>query len=337
MFPAVSDLKRHFPEAEIHWLVEPAFAELAGWHSAVDKVIEVPLRSHKKCWWKIPSLLGELKRKLDAEKYDLVIDAQGLLKSALLSRLAGNEVYGFDSACAREPIAARFYKKTAKLDSGIHVIEKNRRLIAQLFGADISSVADFGLDAFRKRQSELPQHLKFSEKPCVVLLHGTTWSSKHWPESSWHELVRLLMQNGMRCLLPWGNEEERQRAIRLAVKGAEVLPRLTLGELANVLIIANAFVSVETGIGHLASVLDVPGIMLHGPTDPDYSGILNKSCQHLVSGLECSPCFKRDCPKLQSASGIPPCQQALTPEAVFARCASLIAHAEDARARIAPV
>ncbi len=88
LFPAISDLRRRLPETEIHWLVEPAFAEMVSWHFAIDKVITVPLRAHKKAWWKLPRLLSGLKKQLKAEKYDFVLDAQGLLKSAMLARLA---------------------------------------------------------------------------------------------------------------------------------------------------------------------------------------------------------------------------------------------------------
>lgn len=330
LFPAISDLRRCFPDAEIHWLVESAFAEMVSWHSAVNKVIAVPLRSHKKNWWKIPKLLRGLKRQLQAEKYDLVLDAQGLLKSALLARLAGVDIYGFDADSAREPLAAKFYRKTVSVASGLHVIDKNRQLVAQLFGADIQQAADYGLDAFRHKQmaENLPAELNsFAGQPYIVLLHGTTWNSKYWPESSWLELVRLLTRQGWRCLLPWGNGEEHRRAQRLQVAGgvqAQVLPRLPLTELMAVLLKAQGFVSVESGIGHLATVLDIPGIMLHGPTDPAYSGILGKSCRHVTSGLSCSPCFKRDCPRLESPAGIPPCQMAITAQTVFQQCMNLL-------------
>ncbi|MDD4929067.1 MAG: lipopolysaccharide heptosyltransferase I [Gallionella sp.] len=329
LFPAISDLRRCFPDAEIHWLVEPAFAEMAGWHAGVDKVIAVPLRGHKKRWWKLPRLLGDLKRALKAENYDIVLDAQGLLKSALLARLAGVEVFGFHADSARESLAAKFYSKTVKTVPGLHVIEKNRQLIAGLFGADIRQAADFGLGPFRQKEmaENLPDGLEcIADKPVFVLLHGTTWNSKYWPESSWQELVRLLTQHGWCCLLPWGNEEEYQRAQRLQRAGgdqAQILPRLSLTQLMRVLLHATGFVSVETGIGHLATVLDIPGIMLHGPTDPSYSGILGKSCLHLTSGLYCSPCFKRDCPRLESPVGVPPCQQAITAQSVFDHCLAL--------------
>lgn len=331
LFPAISDLRRHFPDAEIHWLVEPAFSEVAGWHSAVDKVITVPLRAHKKIWWKIPTLLSKLRRQLQTEKYDIVLDAQGLLKSALLARLAGVAVFGFAAGSARESLAARFYQKTAKVPDGLHVIEKNRQLVAKIFTADITQAADYGLDEFRQKQmqAELSGTLKnISNQPYVVLLHGTTWNSKYWPEASWVELIRLLAQQGWRCLLPWGNELERERAHRLQVAGgehAQVLPKLSLTELMGVLLHAQAFVSVETGIGHLAAALDIPGVMLHGPTDPGYSGIQGKACQHITSGIYCSPCFKRDCPRLQTAREIPPCQQEIRPLQVYRQCLALIA------------
>lgn len=335
LFPAISDLRRHFPDAEIHWLVEPAFAEMAGWHWAVNKVIAVPLRAHKKTWWRIPRLLGGLRRQLQAEKYDIVLDAQGLLKSALLAKLAGIPVFGFHADSAREPLAARLYQKTARVQTGLHVVEKNRQLVAQIFGVDVTQPADFGLDRFRdeRMQAVLPGALKeIAGQPCIVLLHGTTWNSKYWPESSWLELIRLLTRQGWRCLLPWGNEGERQRAQRLQEAGgtlAQVLPRLSLTELMSVVLHSRAFVSVETGIGHLAAVLDVPGIMLHGPTDPGYSGILGKSCRHLTSGVDCSPCFKRDCPRLETPDGIPPCQLALSAQQVYSQLALLDTNPEE--------
>lgn len=331
MFPAVSDLRRHFPDAQIHWLVEPAFAEVAGWHSAVDKVITVPLRAHKKTWWRLPALLSELRRELRGEKYDIVLDAQGLLKSVLLARLAGVAVFGFAADSAREALAARLYQKTASVPDGLHIIDKNRQLVERLFDADISQPADFGLSGFRAERMQAGLTVALRElvnQPCVVLLHGTTWNSKYWPESSWAELIRLLAQQGWRCLLPWGNQEEYLLAQRL--KGAaeahvEVLPRLSLTELMGVLLHAQGFVSVESGIGHLAAALDISGIMLHGPTDPAYSGILGKACQHLTSGLYCSPCFKRDCPRLEVPGGIPPCQQAIGVQQVFWRSQEITA------------
>lgn len=331
LFPAISDLRRRFPDAGIHWLVEPAFAEAVGWHAAIDKVIRVPLRAHKKIWWKIPVLLDKLRRNLQAENYDVVLDAQGLLKSAILSRLAGVPVYGFDAGSARESIAARLYQKTAHVSDGLHVIEKNRQLIEQLFSADISQPADFGLDKFRQEQmqhelSGVPKEM--TDLPYIVLLHGTTWNSKYWPESAWMELIREFSQRGWRCLVPWGNEVERQRADRLQASGGEqvmVLPKLSLTELMGILLHALAFVSVESGIGHLAAALDVPGVMLHGPTDPGYSGILGKSCQHITSGIYCSPCFRRDCPRIKTKQEVPPCQQQIAPQQVYLQCVVLLA------------
>ena len=337
LFPAISDLRRHYPDATIHWLVEPGFAEVVSWHEAVDRVITVPLRAHKKVWWKIPILLGKLRRQLQAARYDVVVDAQGLLKSAVLSRLAGVAVYGFDAASARETLAAKLYQKTAHIQDGLHIIEKNRQLVAQVFNADVSQAADFGIKKFREERlrSEFSEILReTTSQPYVVLLHGTTWNSKYWPEEAWSKLIRKLAQQGWRCLIPWGNKAEFERAVRLqkaADDQAKVLPKLSLTELMDVLLHAQAFVSVESGIGHLAAAFEIPGIMLHGPTDPEYSGILGKSCRHITTGLYCSPCFKRDCPRLQANQEIPPCQQEIKPDRVAIQCLALIASTAEGR------
>lgn len=231
-------------------------------------------------------------------------------------------MYGFDADSARESQAAWLYQKTVKLPKGLHVIEKNRRLVSQLFAMEMASAADYGLDKFRHKllENERPNFLKNIEQPYIVLLHGTTWDSKYWPESSWIELIQRLVERGWRCLIPWGNEAEQQRAYRLQTAGgvhAEVLQKMSLTELMKVLLHARAFVSVESGIGHLAAALDIPGVMLHGPTSPHYSGILGKSCEHITSDIACSPCFKRNCPILNRV-GVPPCQQAITPQQVLA-------------------
>jgi len=337
LFPAISDLRRRFPDAVIHWLVEPAFAEAVSWHAAVDKVITVPLRAHKKVWWKLPVLLSQLRGRLQAEKYDVVLDAQGLLKSAVLSRLPGVPVYGFDADSARESIAAKLYQKTAHIPDGLHVIDKNRELVGQLFGAETKLPGDFGLDKFRQEhlQGELSDALKqIADQPYIVLLHGTTWNSKYWPEAAWIDLIRNFSQSGLRCLLPWGNEAEKQRANRIKAAGGDtvrVLPELSLTELMELLLHCQAFVSVESGIGHLAAALDVPGVMLHGPTDPGYSGVLGKACTHITSGIYCSPCFKRDCPRITGKQEIPPCQQAINAQQVHTQCMALLSEAEAER------
>jgi heptosyltransferase I len=213
----------------------------------------------------------------------------------------------------------------------LHVVDKNRQLVKQLFSADVPQSADFGLNKFRhgRKQHEFSGVLKeMTGQPYIVLLHGTTWNSKYWPEEAWVELIHKLSEQGWFCLIPWGNEVEHQCASRLQTAGGEqarVLPKLSLTELMDVLLHARAFVSVESGIGHLAAALDIPGVMLHGPTNPGYSGILGKACRHITSGLYCSPCFKRDCPRIESIHEIPPCQQAIDPQEVYLQCQDLLA------------
>jgi heptosyltransferase-1 len=335
LFPAISDLRRRHSDAEIHWLVEPPFAEVAGWHQGVDKVIPVPLRAHKKTWWRIPKLLRGLRERLRAENYDLVLDAQGLLKSALLARLAGKPIWGLSAASARESLAAKFYQRTADIPKGLHVIDKNRQLVSQLFGSYASGPADYGLEQFhsRLRQTALPDALaQASAQPCLVLLHGTTWNSKYWPESSWKELITLLTAQGMRCLLPWGRtERERAERLQAVATNALVLPSHDADRSDGRAAARPRLRQRASGIGHLAAALGLPGVMLHGPTDPAYSGILGQSCVHLTSGIACSPCFRRDCPKIASPDEIPPCQLLIEPQQVYRQSMVLSGAGESPR------
>ena len=183
--PALTDAARAIPGITFDWVVEEGFAEIPTWHPAVGKVIPVAIRRWRKnIWQTIKS--GEWKRfkqSVRATKYDLVIDAQGLLKSALLTRYVKAPVAGLDKSSAREPIAARFYSRRLAVARGQHAVERVRQLFAIALGYDLpKGLGDYGLNV--ERLVELPR-----KNPYVVFLHGTTWDTKHWPEAYWRELA----------------------------------------------------------------------------------------------------------------------------------------------------
>ena len=137
-----------------------------------------------------------------ATKYDLVIDAQGLLKSAWLTRYVKAPVAGLDKNSAREPIAARFYDRRLAVARGQHAVERVRQLFAIALGYDLpKGLGDYGLNV--ERLVELPR-----KNPYVVFLHGTTWDTKHWPEAYWRELTERVGYLGVGVKLPWGNALE---------------------------------------------------------------------------------------------------------------------------------
>ncbi len=293
--PALTDAHRAIPGIQFDWVVEEGFAEIPAWHPAVAQVIPVAIRR----WRKHPLQTlrtGEWRRfkaRLRETRYDLVIDAQGLLKSAWLTRYVKAPVAGFDRDSIREPLASRFYDRCYAVPQDQHALERVRQLFAQALGYSIPEmIADYGLD---RSQLATP-----GEQPYLLFLHGTTWPSKHWPEAYWRQLAERMSEFGWAIRLPWGNAEEKARAERIAqgLPSASVLPRLNLGGVAKVVAGARACVAVDTGLGHLAAALDVPSISLYGPTLPGRVGAYGRSQVHLCApgpnagkGDRHKPCF----------------------------------------------
>ncbi len=256
--PALTDAARAIPGIQFDWVVEEGFAEIPAWHPAVAQVIPVAIRRWRKNLWQTlkSGEWGRFKRRLKEVDYDLVIDAQGLLKSAWLTRYARRRtpIAGLDKESAREPAASRFYNRTYPVAWGQHAVERVRQLFAQALDYPLpAGTGDYGLDRNRLLDET-------EAEPYLVFLHGTTWVTKHWPEVYWRELAQRMGERGWSVRLPWGNEAERQRAERLAegLENASVLPRLSLAGMAKVLAGASACVAVDTGLGHLAAALDVP-------------------------------------------------------------------------------
>jgi heptosyltransferase-1 len=293
--PALTDAARAIPGIQFDWVVEEGFAEIPAWHPAVAQVIPVAIRRWRKHLlqtWKS----GEWKRfkqRLGEVDYDLVIDAQGLFKSAFLTRYNKAPVAGLDRDSAREPIACRFYDRLYTVAKDQHALERTRQLFAQALGYELpQQIGDYGLDRAAMADA--------AAQPYLLFLHGTTWASKHWPEADWCALAERMAAQGWSIRLPWGNEVERERAVRIAagIDSAAVLPKLNLAGVAKVIAGATACVAVDTGLGHLAAALDVPTISLYGPTLPGKVGAYGRGQVHLCAsgpgaglGDRHKPCF----------------------------------------------
>jgi heptosyltransferase-1 len=272
--PAVSDAARAFPGAQIDWVVEEPFAAVAALHRAVRRVIPVALRRWRRSLWRpaVWAEIGAFRRALRAERYDRVIDAQGLAKSALIARLARGERHGYDAASAREPFAARCYDVRHAVSRALHAVARNRLLSAAALGYVAPQACDYGLVA--------PRHTPLAELSAAgsdyaVLLTMTSRADKLWAEANWIELARALRARGLAVVLPWGSEAERARCERIArgSEGALVPPRMALGELAALLHVARAAIGVDTGLAHLAAALGVPSVAVYCATDPGLTGL----------------------------------------------------------------
>lgn len=269
--PVVSDLRHAFPEAQIDWCVEEAFADIPRLHPAIDNVIAVAVRRWRRTlgqratWREI----GEFRQRLRRTPYDAVIDTQGLCKSSLIARQARGRRYGYAAEAAREALAARFYDETFVIPRNVHAVERNRWLAAAALNYPVDLPLDYGIKA---PAVELPW---LAAERHALLLTATSRDDKLWDEANWIVVARELTARGLTPVLPSGSALERQRADRIAgaVPGAIVAPPLGLHELAGLMGRARLAIGVDTGLVHLATALRVPTIALYMASDPALTGV----------------------------------------------------------------
>src|SRR6266581_4420782 len=258
--PAITDAAKAIPGLRFDWAVDEAFAQIPSWHPSVETVLPAALRR----WG--PKLtsdeVSEFRKKLRSRRYDFIVDLQGEFKSALIARFARGVRCGYDAASVHERGAQLMYGK------------------------------NYGVD--RARLLPAPLEIK---APYVVFIHSTSWESKNWPEEYWRDLTRHATEIGLRVVLPWGSEVERQRSQRIAAENESVfvLPQLSISEKAWIISRAVATVGLDTGLSHIAAALGVPSVTIYGATDPKLCGAIGKHQVQIVSDFECVACHKEAC------------------------------------------
>lgn len=269
--PVVSDLLAAVPAATVDWVVEEGFAAIPRLHPGVSRVLPVALRRWRRAPWRagvraeFRAFLAELR----GQRYDAILDTQGLLKSAVIARAAHGVRHGLDWASSREPLAW-FYDHTYRVPWGRHAVERNRSLAAQALAYALPGPAQYGIAAAAHEFNWLP-----ASAAHAVLLHATSASRKLWPETHWVELGRHLAARGLVCVLPWGAPEERERSERLAqaIPQAMVPGRMDVAALAALLAQSRIVVGTDTGLTHLAGALGVPTVGVYCATDPAATGL----------------------------------------------------------------
>ncbi|ESX93786.1 lipopolysaccharide heptosyltransferase I [Mesorhizobium sp. LNJC403B00] len=269
-FPAVEDARRKRPDIAFDWCVEEAFAAIVALHPAIAKIHTVAIRRWRKhllnarTWREATSL----RRALQAGEYDLVIDAQGLLKSALVAKQAAAPIAGFDRASAREPLATLFYQRKYAVPRNLHAIERTRRLFGLALGyePDLSTLASGIVPP--------PGRLAGIDGKTAFLLHGTSREDKKWPAEDWIETARLLVGTGMTPVTTWSNEREKAvaEAIAKAVPSTIVVPRSPLADIAAILGRSTLVIGADTGLTHLASAFGLPTVAVFLATEPGLTG-----------------------------------------------------------------
>ncbi|MFZ2737378.1 MAG: lipopolysaccharide heptosyltransferase I [Burkholderiaceae bacterium] len=264
--PALQDIRRAFPRAQIDWVVESGFAPVVQRCSGVNRVIECDLRRWRKTpfsnstreAWRI------FRQQLQSQYYDAVIDAQGLSKSAWVSWLSRMAPGGQRFALANRTDGSSYEAPTRwvadqpiTLRPRIHAVQRSRELCAQALGYALLSSPSYGL------LGKVDPAAK-SERT-VVFVHGSSRTDKLWPEAHWVALGQRLQGEGYSVALPHGSEEERQRSEAIAgqLPGAVVWPRLGLAELTDVLAGSSGVIGVDSGLSHIATALDLPHVQIY--------------------------------------------------------------------------
>jgi heptosyltransferase-1 len=261
--PALTEARARRPDARFSWLVEQAFAPLVRLHPAVNTVVPVAWRRWRKSLWSRATLgeIGDNVRSIRAERYDDIIDTQGLLRSAAIARLPSGRRHGYDWSSIREPLASAFYDVRYSISRELHAVERNRLLTGRALGYEPQGAPDFGLDRSRLRRAG-PRY--------AILLHATARPEKEWPEENWVALGKELAAKGYDLVLPWGSFAEKQRADRMAASlpRASVPERRALDSVATLMASAELVVGVDTGLMHLAAALGVPLVAIFSGSKP---------------------------------------------------------------------
>jgi heptosyltransferase-1 len=279
--PVVRDVRRAFPNAEIEWLVESAFAGIVRMHPGVNRVLPLNFRRWRRklfdadTWRAMRALRAQLRER----PYDCVLDLQGLFKSAIWGRQAAGPLMGYDSSSGRDPIAPWLYQRKAKVSLQLHAIDRCRQLAATHLGYPTPTDAPvFGI-----RAGESVWRVRGG--PSAALIPCASRPEKIWPEARWIAVGKRIKAMGLSPLVIWGTEEEQVRAERIAAGcEGEVPPFLNVPDMAALLAGTKRVVGLDTGFSHLAAALGKPTIGIYCDHEPGLAGIVGPGGVASVGG-----------------------------------------------------
>jgi len=318
--PVLKVLHERYPGAHIDWLVNEEIADILSGNPYLRTV-----HLWDRTSWRKPRLLpaairrtARLLRRLRRERYDLVLDLQGLLRSSLMARLSGGrQIVGF--ADARELAPLFYHRKVRAPVAAMHSVE---RYILAAGGNPSAEPKQFPIVfSARKKQSAerlLTQAKRDTARSLVVFVVGARWATKQWPPENFAALAeKLVASDGAQVALV-GSRSEAPLACRIASTcGCAMMDfsgKTTLKQLAYLFQGAKVVVGNDSGPIHIAAAVSAPVVALYGPTSPTRTGPYGEQHTVLTTSLPCSPCFRRTCDQGTS------CMTDISVESVYRAC-----------------
>lgn len=263
---ALQFIKQHYPAIEIDWVVEERFAELLRHNPHLHAVHSVNLKALKQNKRLLGQEIARLKHYAKAN-YDYVIDAQGLLKSAVTAMLLGKQRIGFDKNSIRERLAACLYQQTVACPYDANSIDRNVCVLAGALGIHVTPQQILAKQPFLYFSAPIDniQAWLHPQRRNILYVVGSTWPSRNYPPEQFLGIIEALKQQ---ALILWGNTAEYQTATWLAERSsyATALPKMDLNTLKALIARVDLVIGNDTGPTHMAWGLNKPSITLFGPT-----------------------------------------------------------------------
>ena len=263
---ALQYIKKLNPNIQIDWFVEKSFAKVLEYNPDIDNIIEVNLKNIKKDKFSIFNQIKTIKN-YKKNNYDLVIDAQGLIKSALVAKLIGKNIAGFSKDSIREGVASYFYKQKVQITYDENTIDRNARVLAQPLDFNITSEDIINKEAFLyyKNEDKIIYDYLSEDKKNILFVIGSTWESRNYPKEKFAKIADELKEN---VLVLWGSAEEKEKAswIEKNSKYAKSMPRVNLNSLKALIAKSDFLIGNDTGPTHMAWGLNIPSLTIFGPT-----------------------------------------------------------------------
>lgn len=314
--PALAALRRLYPTAHITWVVEEAASDLVSGHPYLDRVLifrrkrwmaDFKKGNFKAAWRDIKTFISDLQ----SRPYDLVIDFHGLFKSSIVVFFSkGRRKLGYDSW---QELSGLFLNEKIPEDMNKHAVDRYLDFPRYL-GAKVDE-AEFVLPltaATDSRVESLMQHLRLEKKKFIAVSPVALWDTKLWNNSKFARLADDIQQRLKIPVVFTGHSKQLLDSItsQMMTEGINIGGQTSLTELACLYKNALLVITTDSGPMHLAAATGTPVIALFGPTDPARTGPYGTGHTVLRAGLDCSPCFKKQCPTRQ-------CMDDITPEQVF--------------------